>query len=189
MSRIRVPCHCCRDRHGHQHGGGRHRVRSVGRFGPKDVAVTPDGKHVYVPNSHSNTVFGDRHVHQHGGGHDPGGDGPFGVAITRMGHTPTSPNSGRPTRLGDRHGHQQGGGATDSGGGWPQGVAVTPDGKHAYVANEGHVPQLRHCFGDRHGHQHGGGHGHGGDCPPWGRRHAGWESTSMSVNLSPAVSR
>ena len=33
------------------------------------------------------------------------------------------------------------------------GVAVTPDGKHAYVTNE-----LQHRFGDRHGHQHGGGH-------------------------------
>ena len=43
----------------------------------------------------------------------------------------------------------------------PDGVAVTPDGTHAYVANAGG----QQCLGDRHGHQHGGGHDPGGEFP------------------------
>ena len=56
--------------------------------------------------------------------------------------------------FGDRHGHQHGGGHGPVGI-FPNGVAVTPDGKHAYVTNS----SLQQRFGDRHGHQHGGGHG------------------------------
>ena len=42
-----------------------------------------------------------------------------------------------PTCLGDRHGHQHGGGHGLTVGTIPAGVAVTPDGTHAYVTNDG----------------------------------------------------
>ena len=48
------------------------------------------------------------------------------------------------------------------------GVAVTPDGKHAYVTN---VSTTRH-----NGHQNGGRQGPGGKFALWGRRHPGWET-------------
>ena len=63
--------------------------------------------------------------------------------------------------------------ATIAVGSRPSGVAVTPDGKHAYVAN-GIFLARRHGLGDRHGHQHGGG-GHG----------PGGEFTLMAIAVTP----
>ena len=76
----------------------------------------------------------------------PVGETPEGSPSPRMGNTPMSRIL--PTRLGDRHGHRHGGGH-DRGGANAGGVAVTPDGTHAYVAI-----LTQHSFGDRHGHQH-----------------------------------
>ena len=45
--------HCVGDRHGHKNGGGHGRG---GECAPDGIAVTPDGTHVYVANSSSDTV-------------------------------------------------------------------------------------------------------------------------------------
>ena len=48
---------------------------------PGAVAVTPDGKQVYVTNAVKQQCLGDRHGHQHGGGHGPGGESTLSVGI------------------------------------------------------------------------------------------------------------
>ena len=99
------------------------------------------------------------------------GSGPVGSPSPRTANTPMS-RMWLEQCFGDRHGHQHGGGGHDPGGDWPLGVAVTPDGKHAYVTNTGAntvsvidtasntvaatVPV--------------------GSLSPWGRHHPGWET-------------
>ena len=64
-------------------------------------------------------------------------------------------------------------------------VAVTPDGKHVYVANT-----TQHRFGDRHGQQHRGGDADpGGQCPHCGRRHPGRETRLCDKYVAPTTFR
>ena len=109
--------------------------------GPYWVAVAPDGKHVYVTNFNSsgpvwvietatNTVVATVPV-------GPGLDG--WVAVSPRWETRLRREFRQHWRpwhcLGDRHRHQQSGGHGQSGAQPPQGIVVTPDGKHAYVTN------------------------------------------------------
>ena len=66
----------------------------------------------------------------------------------------------------------------------PLGVAVTPDGTHAYVTNA----SLRHCLGDRHSHEHGGENDRGGECP-LGSPSPRTGSASMSRIETPTLCR
>ena len=105
---------------------------------PAGVAVTPDGKHAYVTNFVPGIParFGDRHGHQHGGGHGPGGElAPLGSPSPRMGNTPMS-RMMSPTTVSVIDTATNTVVATVPVGSCPFGVAVTPDGKHAYVAND-----------------------------------------------------
>jgi YVTN family beta-propeller protein len=100
------------------------------------VAVTPDGKHVYVVNTNTNTVSViDTASNMVVGTPIPVGNAPAAVAVAPDGKhgyvtntlsnnvsvIDTATNTVEPTVI--------------MVGSWPDAVAVTPDGKHVYVAN------------------------------------------------------
>ena len=106
---------------------------------PDAVAVTPDGKHVYVANADSanvsvidtttNTVV----AYDLGGGFVPHWGRRHPGWETRLCRELSQRR--RREYLCDRHGYQHRGAHGHHGGECPQWVAVTPDGKHVYVAN------------------------------------------------------
>jgi YVTN family beta-propeller protein len=133
----------------------------IGTF-PIGVAVAPDGKHAYVTNFLSNNVSVIDTASNTVVAMVPVGPAPSsGVAITLAGKHVYVANSadfgpvgaGSVSVIDTATNTVE---ATVPLGSYPTGVAVAPDGKYAYVAND--LPS-----GDRHGHEHRGGHGRGGD--------------------------
>jgi YVTN family beta-propeller protein len=101
---------------------------------PVGVAVTPDGKHVYVTNAFSNNVSVIRTAANMVVATVPVGTFPFGVAVTPDGTHAyvTNSNSNTVSVIATATKTVV---ATVPVGTNPGGVAVTPDGTHAYVAN------------------------------------------------------
>ncbi len=120
----------------------------VGTF-PFGIAVTPDGKHAYVANdTDSGTVSVIDTTATNGTATIPVGILPsWRSPLRRMGHMPMSGNTGLQRCFGDRHGHQLSWWPRSRWGGFPIGVAITPDGQHAYVTN---LMAPTQCLGDRH---------------------------------------
>ena len=118
--------------------------------GPYSIAITPNGKTAYVVNHGGNTVTPIDHGHQH-----PRDADQRGKWSHRDRHHPERQDRlrhqrRRQHRYSHRHGHQHPRRRrlpVESG---PLGIAITPNGQTAYVANW----WQRHRDPDRHGHQH-----------------------------------
>ena len=124
-----------------------------GAGGPSGVAITPDGRHVYVPNwdagrmsgivsvidSGSNTVTATVVISGRGGG-------PSGVAISPDGrqayvatHQEVGEESGRVSVIDTESNSVIARVAVNP---FPSGIAVTPDGGRAYVLDEAGMPAV-----------------------------------------------
>jgi YVTN family beta-propeller protein len=115
---------------------------SMGLNGPQEVAITPDGKHAYAPESSSNYVFViDTATNTLEAATITVGNGPSGVAITPDGkHVYVTNSSDNTVSVIDTVTNTVV--ATVGVGIGPAGIAITPDGKYAYVVNSGSSPNF-----------------------------------------------
>ena len=102
---------------------------------PKFVAVTPDGRHVYVPNQGSGTVSVIDTATNAVAATVPAIDGATGVAITRDGKRAYVTSANAPGSVFVINTATNRVVATVPVGNDPLAVAISPDGKQAYVAN------------------------------------------------------
>ena len=102
---------------------------------PSPVAITPDGKTVYVGNAFDGTVTPIDVATNTAGPAIPVGPGPSGIAITPDGGTAYVVDGQTPGTVTPIHTADNSTGAAIPVGDSPVAISITPDGKTAYVTN------------------------------------------------------